>query len=302
MAIQRINLGTAPGGTGGDTNRSAFKKIDYNFSASENAASRLVGTNIGNIPDMTTLGVRGIGLGSTSSGDIIEGSSYAEPCGFYRTKFNVAAMPTGAYSLMRTKYDAVTLCDIAFQQSAAKPKLYVRTGYALLTTPTMTPWSEIYHSRSESIYTTTTASSPNVFVTSTGELQRSTSSERYKKDIEHISLNDQQYQAIRQVKPIAYKSTTEVDNPNWTFQSFSAEELAKASPTLVLWEYEETVIDEGTGLQVTRPLAQRRPAGLNLNGIVALQHAVSLKQADLIDAQAKQIKDLTKRITALEAK
>lgn len=158
----------------------------------------------------------------------------------------------------------------------------------------------VYHDKSSIIYNTTTASSPNVFVTSSGELQRSTSSERYKKDIQHIELDDKTYEAIRKVKPITYKSTTDVDNPNWTYQSFSAEELAKASPTLVLWESEETVIDEGTGLPVTRPLSQRRPAGLNLNGIVALQHAVSLKQADLIDKLFAQNQALTKRVEALE--
>ena len=39
MAIQRINLGTAPSGTGGDTNRSAFTKIDGNFADTTNAAN-----------------------------------------------------------------------------------------------------------------------------------------------------------------------------------------------------------------------------------------------------------------------
>ena len=43
MAIQRINLGTAPSGVGGDTERSAFKKIDDNFGDWGNAASRIVG-------------------------------------------------------------------------------------------------------------------------------------------------------------------------------------------------------------------------------------------------------------------
>ena len=61
MAIQRINLGTAPSGTGGDTNRSAFTKIDGNFTDTTNAASRLVGTAAGNVME-----VGAFGLGSTS--------------------------------------------------------------------------------------------------------------------------------------------------------------------------------------------------------------------------------------------
>ena len=62
MAIQRINLGTAPSGTGGDTNRSAFKKIDDNFADSANAASRLVGEAAGNVME-----VGAFGLGSKNS-------------------------------------------------------------------------------------------------------------------------------------------------------------------------------------------------------------------------------------------
>lgn len=57
MAIQRINLGTAPSGTGGDTNRSAFTKIDGNFADSANAASRQVGTAEGNVMEVGAFGL-----------------------------------------------------------------------------------------------------------------------------------------------------------------------------------------------------------------------------------------------------
>lgn len=65
MAIQRINLGAAPSGTGGDTNRSAFKKIDDNFVDSANAASRLVGTAAGNVME-----VGAFGLGSDAATNV----------------------------------------------------------------------------------------------------------------------------------------------------------------------------------------------------------------------------------------
>lgn len=61
MAIQRINLGTAPSGTGGDTNRSAFTKIDGNFADSANAASRLVGTAAGDVMEVGAFGLGGNG-------------------------------------------------------------------------------------------------------------------------------------------------------------------------------------------------------------------------------------------------
>lgn len=57
MAIQRINLGTAPSGTGGDTNRSAFTKIDGNFADTTHAASRLVGTAAGNVMEVGAFGL-----------------------------------------------------------------------------------------------------------------------------------------------------------------------------------------------------------------------------------------------------
>ena len=59
MAIQRINLGTAPSGTGGDTNRSAFTKIDGNFADTTNAASRLVGEAAGNVMEVGAFGLGG---------------------------------------------------------------------------------------------------------------------------------------------------------------------------------------------------------------------------------------------------
>ena len=76
MAIQRINLGTAPSGTGGDTNRSAFGKIDSNFTDSANAASRQVGTGEGNV-----MAVGEFGLGA--KGYI---SSLADPLSTPSTK------------------------------------------------------------------------------------------------------------------------------------------------------------------------------------------------------------------------
>ena len=50
MAIQNINLGTAPNGVGGDTLRSTAVKINENFSNSEHAASKLVGEGASRVP------------------------------------------------------------------------------------------------------------------------------------------------------------------------------------------------------------------------------------------------------------
>lgn len=61
MTIQTVNLGSAPTGAGGDTFRSTGAKINENFTNNTHAASRLVGTQAGNVMEV---GAFGIGLAS----------------------------------------------------------------------------------------------------------------------------------------------------------------------------------------------------------------------------------------------
>ena len=82
MAIQRINLGTAPSGTGGDTNRSAFTKIDGNFADSANAASRQVGTAAGNVME-----VGAFGLGADSTFGSEDSSAFAPASELRKAQF-----------------------------------------------------------------------------------------------------------------------------------------------------------------------------------------------------------------------
>lgn len=59
MTIQTVNLGTAPTGAGGDTFRSTGAKMNENFTNNAHAASRLVGTQAGNVMEV---GAFGLGL------------------------------------------------------------------------------------------------------------------------------------------------------------------------------------------------------------------------------------------------
>ncbi len=59
MAIQLKNLGTAPTGAGGDTNRSGAAKDNENFSNQQHAASRMVGTATGNVMEVGAFGLGG---------------------------------------------------------------------------------------------------------------------------------------------------------------------------------------------------------------------------------------------------
>lgn len=56
MAIQTVNLGTAPSGAGGDTFRSTGVKINENFTNHVHAASRQVGTALGNVMEVGAFG------------------------------------------------------------------------------------------------------------------------------------------------------------------------------------------------------------------------------------------------------
>ena len=57
MANQTINLGVALTGAGGDTFRSAAAKINENFSNNNHAASRQVGTAVGNVMEVGAFGL-----------------------------------------------------------------------------------------------------------------------------------------------------------------------------------------------------------------------------------------------------
>ena len=57
MAIQTANLGASPSGVGGDTFRTAATKFNENFTNNMHAASRLVGSQAGNVMEVGAFGL-----------------------------------------------------------------------------------------------------------------------------------------------------------------------------------------------------------------------------------------------------
>lgn len=57
MAIQEINVSTGPNTGNGDPIRAAFVKINQNFSNQQHAASRMVGTQAGNVMEVGAFGL-----------------------------------------------------------------------------------------------------------------------------------------------------------------------------------------------------------------------------------------------------
>lgn len=149
-------------------------------------------------------------------------------------------------------------------------------------------------------YNTTTAAGANVVVTAVGELQRSTSSERYKNIIAPLILDENLYKKAMDLNPIIYRSTASADDPLHHYYSFSAEALGALDPAFTFWRNTEQVTEtyfdeEGLEQVVIKEVELETPIaeGLNINAILAFNHAISIKQSLLIE-------DLTERLTTLE--
>lgn len=176
----------------------------------------------------------------------------------------------------------------------------------------VSPWVEYYHSANKKPYTTTTATSANTVVTPTGELQRSTSSAIFKKDIADISIPDYRA-ALKAVRPVSYRSTDATsDRTDWSWYSFIAEELGALDKRLVQMdstEFFEDTKEDGTPFINSRELPEGEYAanGININGIVALM--VHISQQMLVDIEKledektqlkRRMTNLEKRLDALE--
>ena len=291
MAIQIVKVGAAVNDGTGDPARTAFTKINSNFTDSANAASKLLGTANGQVPL-----AEGVYAAAFSRYDGFYDKNAGQDCNTFAvgTRYfvanNNANSPATAfgelYYYIETIYNYATSSRLQVAYGYVKGVVLTRVLYA----DVWSPWTLC--GQSSYTYNTTTASSPNVFVTSTGELQRSTSSERYKDIIGDLTLDDVAYKNAMNLKPIIYRSTTEADSPDWHYYSFSAEKLGAYDKAFTLWRNTEEVTDEN-GVTQTVPLDEPVAEGINLNAIVAFLHATNVKQGQLIEK-------LTKRIKALE--
>lgn len=111
--------------------------------------------------------------------------------------------------------------------------------------------------------TPTTASGANAYVDpTTGLISRSTSSERYKRDIE--DMDPAKADALLALRTIWYRSACEGDPENWSWWGVTAEELAAIDPRLVHWGYVDEDYDKrfrGTQRRL-RKGARLRPMGV----------------------------------------
>lgn len=325
MAIRVPNLGTGSGAVGdGDNELKIRQDYNHNFNDQTNAASRLLGTGAEQVPLSKNIpsllgaaALKNIGKG-TGQVPLVENINEVIAEGFRQKTTGTAedthkigtkeriyitpamsttplptgvaggriwqeAIGSGVYHQYLTEYSGKgTWTRVAFASQAE-----LNAG-----TKTFGDW--IPMSANSDNYATTTAAGANVVVDTTGKLLRSTSSERYKDIIAPLELDDTRYADAMALNPIVYRSTADADNPAYHYYSFSAEELGAYDPAFTLWRETETVTD-ADGNVTEQPLAERQAEGININALLAMSHAIAIKQDKLIKA-------LEARIEILEAK
>ena len=142
----------------------------------------------------------------------------------------------------------------------------------------------------------TTASAANAFLNSgsspANQLLRSTSSLRYKTDIE--DLEQERSDSILNFRPVWYRSLAEADRNDWSWYGLIAEEVAEIEPRLVHWTYLEDAYEEVEGERQLKPDAEMVPDGVQYDRLTVLL-------LDVVQRQQKAIETLEAKVAALEA-
>lgn len=128
----------------------------------------------------------------------------------------------------------------------------------------------------------TTTSGANMYISPVSGINnvfRSTSSRRYKKDIENIT--DEQADKVLEMRPVWYRSTCEADNKDWGWYGLIAEEVGEIAPQYVHWR-DATEEDD--------------PTIVSSNGLVA----EGVMYERLVVPLIKQVQKLTAKVEALE--
>jgi hypothetical protein len=143
---------------------------------------------------------------------------------------------------------------------------------------------------SVSPYNNTSSSAANGLLYSDGSFGRSTSSIRYKKDVEDLTINTSDL--LSKMRPVWYRSKCSNDNSLWSYYGFIAEELAEIEPRLIHWGYPSEDYDEQGKLNEDSKL---RADGVQYDRITVLLVAEIQKMNQIIQ-------ELNERLNKLESK
>jgi hypothetical protein len=150
----------------------------------------------------------------------------------------------------------------------------------------------------------TTAVAANAYLdnATSNNLLRSTSSIKYKSNVETIDAPFSN--AVLSLRPVWYRSLAKNDNKDWSWYGLIAEEVAQVEPRLVHWSYADDCYDVETVTDLSGVKTEYKTlkdnATLTPDGVQ--YERVSVLLLDVVKKQAAQIQDLTARLTQLEAK
>lgn len=137
----------------------------------------------------------------------------------------------------------------------------------------------------------TTASAANAFLDSgaSNSLLRSTSSARYKRDIEDLSPDLSE--KIYSMRPVWYRSKAVADNQNWSYFGLIAEEMHEIEPRLVHYTYQPEDYEKNEdGELVLKAGATPIPDGIQYERITVLLLAeVQKLRHELNEIKSKQV-------------
>lgn len=122
----------------------------------------------------------------------------------------------------------------------------------------------------------TTASAANAFLdnTTSNTLLRSTSSIRYKTDVEPLFTRIQD--SVLKMRPVWYRSLAEADRKDWSWIGLIAEEVASVEPRLVHW----TKAEDGT---LIPDAVQYERVAVALLGLVQRMHSAITKAGIIVE-------------------
>lgn len=166
----------------------------------------------------------------------------------------------------------------------------------------------------------TTASAANLYQSASGGvILRSTSSVRFKRDIE--DLDPEYADRVLDARPVWYRSKADADNSAWGYYGLLAEELAEIDPRLVHWgfhddQYEmveiapaspaiDAVIEDGVEIEPAVPAMPARyerrvKADEQMQPIGVQYERLSVLLLDIGRRQRDQLASIEARLAALE--
>lgn len=195
-------------------------------------------------------------------------------------------------------------------------ELYLRGGWVRITNAAASQTYALFSASTLQLPgLATTASGANAYLDAgiSNALYRSTSSRRYKTDIE--DLDGKYLDRLLDLRPVRYRSIADADDPSLTHFGLVAEEVAEIEPRLVNFtfadeDYEEVAVEAEAGGDEAAPRTERRlregaerkvPDGVQYDRLTVLLLGLARRQQGRIEALEEKLADLAAGLAASAA-